>query len=39
MSAGVEMTSEPVLVCEFCGFEIEEPGQPCAALDDGRCSP
>jgi len=27
------------LVCDFCGFEIEEVGQQCAALDDGRCRP
>jgi rubrerythrin len=26
-------------ICEFCGFEIEEPDQQCPALDDGRCRP
>jgi len=24
-------------VCRYCGFVIEDPGQDCAALDDGRC--
>jgi hypothetical protein len=25
--------------CEFCGLPIEEEGQKCPALDDGRCEP
>jgi len=29
---------EPI-VCDFCGFEIEEFDQQCPALDDGRCRP
>ena len=27
------------LVCDFCGFEIEDVDQQCLALDDGRCRP
>ena len=26
-------------VCEFCGMPIEEDGQQCSALADGRCRP
>lgn len=26
-------------ICEFCGEPIEQPGQDCPALDDGRCAP
>ena len=26
-------------VCEYCGLEIEEEGQKCAARDDARCQP
>ncbi|WP_435065594.1 hypothetical protein [Halobaculum sp. EA56] len=26
-------------ICDICGCYIEEPGQRCLALDDGRCSP
>ena len=29
----------PDPICEFCGGLIEEPGQRCGALDDGRCQP
>lgn len=34
-----ELTREPEVgdICEFCGLEIEEVDQKCAALDDGRC--
>jgi len=32
-------TIDYLVVCEFCGFEIEERDQPCPALDDGRCRP
>ena len=27
------------LVCEFCGMEITDDRQDCAALHDGRCQP
>jgi len=38
------MSSEPTYsddteICEFCGMPIEEDGQKCAALHDGRCRP
>lgn len=26
-------------MCEYCGLEIEEEGQKCAARDDAECSP
>jgi len=26
-------------ICNYCGFEIDEPGQQCTALDDGECQP
>ena len=29
----------PNPICEYCGFEIEEEGQECPALDDGECQP
>jgi len=32
-------SEENPLVCEFCGFEIEDVGQDCPALDDGECRP
>ena len=37
-SESLEADSDP-LVCDICGFPIEEPGQDCPALDDGRCRP
>ena len=30
---------EKPLVCDFCGFEIEEIDQECPALDKGVCWP
>jgi len=35
----VDLDSLPDPVCEFCGGAIEERGQDCPALDDGRCEP
>jgi len=32
----LDVDSDPD-VCEFCGFPIEEEGQDCPTLDDGRC--
>ena len=39
MSSETAVSSEPLLVCEFCGFPIEESDQECAALDEGICAP
>jgi hypothetical protein len=27
------------LICDFCGFEIEEVDQECPARDEGVCAP
>ena len=29
----------PAPICRYCGFEIEEPDQPCMALENGVCAP
>ena len=39
MSSDAESVLDEPLVCDFCGFEIEEIGQDCPALDEGVCRP
>ena len=39
MSSERKSVLDTPLVCDFCGFEIEEVDQECPALEDGRCRP
>jgi len=39
MSSDAQNADQNPIVCDFCGFEIEEVDQQCPALDDGRCRP
>jgi hypothetical protein len=36
---GGDAVDESSPICEFCGLEITEPDQQCAALDNGGCRP
>jgi len=37
VSSDTSEGSDPLRICEFCGFRITEDRQQCPALDDGRC--
>lgn len=39
MASDEKSVLDEPLVCDFCGFEIDEVGQKCPALADGRCRP
>lgn len=36
--AGFDAEELPPPVCDVCGFAIEEPGQDCPAVEQGRCA-
>jgi hypothetical protein len=39
VSLNLDPADDELVICEFCGMEIEADDQRCPALEEGRCRP